>query len=202
MKNLKLLFCIGIVLIGLPGFAQQNEETESTGKFKKENIYLGTGLNLGFGNHSFNAGLNPEIGYSITKWLDGGMGFNLSYFSQNAYDFGGSTQFRNFSYGGGPYVRVWPLNFLYLQAQPEYNWTSSHQKDVNTGISGTFHNNVGSFLVGVGYGTRIIGSQYSYLTLMIDILQNRNSPYRDLYTNDPLPVFRAGFAMYLKPRRR
>jgi hypothetical protein len=56
--------------------------------------------------------------------------------------------------------------------------------------------------VGIGYGTRILGSHYSYFSLLMDVLPNRNSPYRDLYSNDPLPVIRAGFGFYLKPKQR
>ncbi len=200
MKNLKMLFCIAILLMVTRGFAQQNEEDEQKGTFKKENIFLGTSLNLGLANRSFNVGLNPEIGYSITKWLDGGVSLNFNYFSQNASEFS-NIRFRNFNYGGGPFLRVWPLSFLHFQIQPEYNWISSSQKNVLNGQTGSYNYNAGSLLVGVGYGTRLIGSQYSYVTLMIDVLQNINSPYRDQF-NDPLPVFRAGFGMYLRPKRR
>ncbi len=202
MKNFKILIACVLLSISISSFSQQMESDEQKGKFKKENIFLGTGFNLGLGNHSFNVGLNPEIGYSITHWMDAGVALNINYFSQNAYDFGGNIQFRNFNLGGGPFVRLWPINFLYIQAQPEYNWISSHQKDVISNQSATFHNNVGSLLVGIGYGTRILGSHYSYFTLMMDVLPNRNSPYRDLYSNDPLPVLRAGFGFYLKPRQR
>lgn len=200
MKNLKMLFCLATLLVFTRGFAQQNEEDEQKGKFKKENIFLGTSLNLGLANRSFNVGLNPEIGYSITKWLDGGVSLNFNYFSQNASDYS-NIRFRNFNYGGGPFLRVWPLSFLHFQLQPEYNWISSSQKNVLNGQTGSYNYNAGSLLVGVGYGTRLIGSQYSYVTLMIDVLQNINSPYRDQF-NDPLPVFRAGFGMYLRPKRR
>ena len=200
MKNLKSFLATFIVLLSLQGFAQQNEGDEQKGKFKKENIFLGTGLNLGIANRSFNVGLNPEIGYSIAGWLDGGVSFNINYFSQNASEFS-STRFRNFNYGGGPFLRLWPVSFLHIQVQPEYNWISSSQKNVLTGQTGTYNYQAGSLLLGVGYGTRVIGSHYSYITLMIDGLQNINSPYRDQY-NDPLPVFRAGFGLYLKGGKR
>lgn len=157
-------------------------------------------MNLGIANRSFNVGLNPEVGYSIAGWLDGGVSVNINYFSQNASEFS-STRFRNFNYGGGPFLRLWPVSFLHIQVQPEYNWISSSQKNVLTGQTGTYNYQAGSLLVGVGYGTRVIGSHYSYITLMIDVLQNINSPYRDQY-NDPLPVFRAGFGLYLKGGQR
>ena len=199
MKNLKIYLSCVILVLSVSSFAQSDND-EQKGKFKQENIFFGTSLNLGLANRSFNVGLNPEIGYSITKWLDGGVALNINYFSQNASEFS-NIRFRNFNYGGGPFLRVWPLSFLHFQIQPEYNFISSSQKNVATGQTGTYNYNAASLLVGVGYGTHVLGMQYSYVTLMIDVLQNINSPYRDQY-NDPLPVFRAGFGFYLKPKRR
>lgn len=200
MKIQKLLFVLVLAATATGSFAQQNEDEAQKGKFKRENIFLGTSLNLGITNRSFNVGLNPEIGYSITRWLDGGVALNINYFSQNASEFS-NIRFRNFNFGGGPFLRVWPVSFLHLQVQPEFNWINSSQKNVQTGQTGNYKYHAGSLLVGVGYGTRVLGSHYSYVTLMIDVTQNINSPYRDQY-NDPLPIFRAGFGMYLKPKRR
>jgi hypothetical protein len=200
MKNLKIMISCVVLAISLHSSAQQNDTDEQKGKFKQENIFIGTSLNLGLANRSFNLGLNPEIGYSITKWLDGGVALNINYFSQNASEFS-AIRFRNFNYGGGPFLRIWPLSFLHFQIQPEFNWINSSQKDVTSGATGSYHYSAGSLLVGVGYGTRVLGMHYSYVTLMIDVLQNINSPYRDQY-NDPLPVFRAGFGLYLKPKHR
>lgn len=183
-----------MLLCTLGTFAQEVVDEEK-GKFKKERIFLGTSLNLGIANSSFNVGINPEIGYSITKWLDAGVSLNINYFSQNASDFS-NIRYRNFNLGGGPFMRIWPVNFLHLQVQPEYNWISSSQKNVFTNQTNSFKYSAESLLVGIGYGSRAIGNSYSYVTLMIDILQNVNSPYRDQF-NDPLPVFRAGFGIYL-----
>jgi len=200
MKIQKLLIVLVLAVMSTKGIAQQIEGDEQKGKFKRENVFLGTSLNLGISNRSFNVGVNPEMGYSITRWLDAGVSLNINYFSQNASEFS-NIRFRNFNFGGGPFLRVWPLSFLHFQVQPEYNWINSSQKNMLTGQTGKYTFNAGSLLVGVGYGTRILGAHYSYVTLMIDVTQDLNSPYRDQY-NDPLPIFRAGFGMYLKPRRR
>ncbi len=175
MKSLKLTTAVLLMCFSIHSYAQQNDVDESKGKFKQENIFYGTSFNLGIANRSFNLGLNPEIGYSITKWLDAGVSLNINYFSQNASDYS-NIRFRNFNYGAGSFLRVWPLNFLHFQIQPEYNWINSNQKNVLNGQTGTYNYNAGSLLVGVGYGTHNVGSQYSYVTLMIDELQNINSP--------------------------
>lgn len=200
MKKHCILIPIVLLLFCQNAMAQQNEQEEPTGKFRQDNVFLGTSLNIALANRSFNLGINPEIGYSLTKWLDAGVALNINYFSQNASEFS-SIRFRNFNYGAGAFLRIWPVSFLHIQVQPEYNWISSSQKDVFTGQTGNYHFNAGSLLVGLGYGTRVMRSNYSYVTLMIDVLQNKYSPYRDQY-NDPLPVFRAGFGVYLKPKRQ
>jgi hypothetical protein len=198
MKKMRIYLLFILTAASISGSAQQTDGEEKKTGFKKENIFMGSGLNLGFANHSFTIGINPEIGYTVNKWLDAGFAFNFNYFSQNTSELGGSTQFRNFNYGGGTFVRIWPVNFLFIQALPEYNWTDSKQTNIYTNESFTYKNNVGSLLLGIGYGSRTVGNRFSYFTLMIDVLQNANSPYRDPYTNDPLPVLRAGFGFYLK----
>ncbi len=180
--------------------AQNADTNMEKGTFKKENIFIGTGINLGIANKSFNAGVNPEIGYSITKWMDAGIALNLNYFSQNPSDYS-TIKYQNLSYGAGSFIRIWPVNFFHIQVQPEFNWINSTQKNMSNSSTLKYHYSAGSLLVGIGYGSHFIGNRYSYVTLMMDVLQDRNSPYRDQY-NDPVPVFKAGFGMYLKPSRK
>ncbi len=194
------LFSVFLVFFTPALYAQSLEPAASNHPFKKENIFIGTGLNLGFASKSFNIGLNPEIGYSITKWLDAGISLNLNYFSQNPSDYS-NTKYQNLSYGAGSFLRIWPLNFFNIQIQPEYNWISSTQKTLSNNTSYKYNYQAGSLLVGIGYGSHFIGNRYSYVTLMMDVLQDQNSPYRDQF-NDPIPVFRAGFGMYLKPSKK
>ncbi|BFG69258.1 hypothetical protein KACHI17_01390 [Sediminibacterium sp. KACHI17] len=198
MKN-SILYTSLCLLLCVSSIAQSNDADEKKGKFKRENTFLGAAVNLSLGNRFFNVGVNPEVGYSFNNWLDAGVALNVNYFSQNASDFS-STRFRNFNYGAGTFLRIWPVNFLHLQVQPEYNWINSSQKNVISGQTFKYNYSSESLLVGIGYGSRMIGSQYSYVTLMIDVLQNINSPYRDQF-NDPLPVFRAGFGMYLNRKK-
>jgi len=198
MKHLKLILTTGLSLLCCLVFAQ--DDLPEKGKFKKENVFLGTAINLGITGTAFNIGLNPEAGYSITKWLDAGAALNFNYFSQNASDYN-PYHYTSFNYGGGVFMRIWPVNFLHLEVRPEYNWSNASNKDVFSGAVTKSKLDAGSLLVGIGYGSRVVGGNYSYFTLMIDVLQNYGSPYRDQF-NDPLPVLRAGFGIYLKPRRQ
>jgi len=198
--NMKIFFLSVLMMLFFFSSMAQSPSDERKKGFKKERIFVGANLNLGFINRTFNIGINPEVGYSLTRWLDAGIAANFNYFSQNASEFS-SIRYRNINYGAGIFTRIWPVNFLFLQVQPEYNFINSAQKNVLTQQSAKYNYDAGSLLVGLGYGSRLIGSSYSYFTLMLDVLQNPNSPYRDRY-NDPIPVIRAGFGMYLQPRRR
>lgn len=191
----KSFLLIAILLICLDTILAQ-EENKSIKGFDKNKVFIGTGINLGLSNNFFNLGLNPEIGYSLTEWLDAGLVVNLNYYTQS----GSVTKDKNFNFGGGGFLRVWPVNFLHLQIQPEYNWISSTRTYNNGNQSASFNYNAGSLLAGIGYGSRQIGSRFSHFTIMIDLLQQMNSPYRDQY-GDPQPVFRAGFGVYLNSKR-
>jgi hypothetical protein len=196
MKKTLLLLVFHAALFSFAA-AQSEKENDETKGFKKENIFIGSALNLGFSSGVFQIGANPEIGYSVTKWLDAGIGTNINY-----------TSFRNtgfsdrvFNYGAGTFLRIWPVRFLFITGQPEYNWITVTTKFTNASPSIKQKFNAGSVLVGAGYGTRVIGQSYSYFAIMFDALTDQNSPYRDS-ENRALPIIRAGFAIYLGGRQR
>jgi hypothetical protein len=171
--------------------------------FLKENLFLGGGLDLGFGSHEFNVGVNPEIGYSLNRWLDAGVVVNFSYQSISADPSGyynPNVSSKQFTYGAGVFGRAFVLPFLFLTAQPEYNWTSITQKDESYGATYKLNVSAPSLLLGIGYGQRIVGENNFYIALMFDALSNKNSPYNDIYGH-PLPVLRAGFDFYLHSRK-
>jgi hypothetical protein len=193
MKKNILLFLI--FLTSFQMLKAQDENNAAKG-FNRNKVFVGTSINLGLSNNFFNIGLNPEIGYSLNEWLDAGFVANLNYYTQT----GTVSKDKNFNYGAGGFLRVWPVNFIHLQIQPEYNWISSTRTYSNGNQSASFNYNAGSLLAGIGYGSRQIGSRFSHFTIMIDVLQQMNSPYRDQY-GDPQPVFRAGFGVYLNSKR-
>ncbi|MBT9483717.1 hypothetical protein [Sediminibacterium sp.] len=190
-----------ILMLGsLSSLKAQLEAPEKPVGFDPARVFIGTSLNLGLSNRFFNLGLNPEVGYSLNNWLDIGVAMNLNYYSQSATGFN-TIKYKNINFGGGAFLRVWPISFLHLQIQPEYNWISSSQTDVNTGQTFKYKLQAPSMLAGIGYGTREIGNRFSHFTIMIDLNQAINSPYRDQF-GDPQPVFRGGFGMYLNARKR
>ena len=189
MLILSISFCTSIA-------AQESVIPENRG-FNPNRVFVGSSVNIGLSNNFFNIGINPEIGYSLNNWLDAGAVINLNYYSQN----NALYKDKNFNFGGGGFLRIWPVNFLHLQIQPEYNWINNSRTFNNGSPSAQLKLNAPSFLAGIGYGSRQVGSRFSHFTIMIDLMQEFNSPYRDQY-GDPQPVFRGGFGIYLNPKRK
>lgn len=172
--------------------ATAQREEERSGGFKSDHIFLGTGFNLGFSN-GFIIGLNPEVGYSINNFLDAGIATNFTYVTQR-------SQFADFSaryqaLGAGPFVRIWPARMIFIGSQLEFNKIT--YKELTSGtVTYKEKTSANSLLVGAGYGSRMIGHSQFFTSIMIDVLNDANSPYRDQFDR-VVPVFRTGFLFYL-----
>lgn len=189
MKKLILsLFLFSITTSIL--FAQDEEEEK--GGWKPNHLFIGSGINLGFSN-GFIIGLNPEVGYSINKFLDAGIATNLTYVTQRSQF--ANNSIRYLALGGGPFVRIWPARMIFIGGQYEYNAITLTEKQDGVTIDKQ-KANASSLLVGLGYGNRVIGQMQFYTSVMIDALNDINSPYRDQFGR-VLPVFRTGFIFYL-----
>ena len=193
--------------IGYSCFAQEeknNDYGELKGGFKQENIFLGGGASINGGYGQFTLGVSPEVGYSLAQWLDAGIGLNIIYTSIAANTFynPSSTKLRQWNYGGGPFVRVYPFNFLFVQGQFEENWTRVTIKDGNISYKQTV--NAPSLIAGVGYTQRQVGVGTYYILVGLDLLKNRYSPYVSENSVGQLvavPVVRIGLNFYLKPAK-
>ncbi len=204
----KILMFLLLLIFAVNIFAQRDSppptytSDEGSKGFKKENIFIGTGLNLGFAANTFAVGVNPEVGYSIANWLDAGIGFNVNYASQRADPYyNGNVRQRNFSYGGGPFVRIYPVNFLFVQGQLEGNWSTLNLKYPD-GFEEKYKISSTSFIAGIGYAQRIVGQSNFYTMIGLDLMTDINSPYRGYYNNTAIPIIRAGFDFYLRPSRK
>jgi hypothetical protein len=187
-KFLSLLFFVSV--ISLPAVSQKEDEKKRG--WKPDHLFVGTGLNLGFSN-GFIVGLNPEVGYSINEFLDAGIATNLTYVTQR-------SQFANMSarylaMGAGPFVRIWPARMIFIGGQYEFN-DITYKEVTNGNTTYKEKTNANSLLVGLGYGSRMIGESQFFTSIMVDVLNDENSPYRDQYER-VLPVFRTGFIFYL-----
>ena len=206
IRKVLIAICFGMIGLGVKaqhmrgGVNTYTDEGTGTG-FRKENLFVGGGLGLGFGSYDFNVGINPEIGYSLTRWLDAGIVGNFNYTSIRADpNYNDNIRQRQFSYGGGLFARAYVLPFLFLTVQPEFNWLSVQDKSMDNGATQNFSANAPSVLLGIGYGQRVVGQSNFYIALMFDAVNNKNSPYND-FNGHPLPVIRAGFDIFVHHSR-
>lgn len=183
-KNILLLIFV------LVSIASQSQTTVTTNPLLfKRPIFLGGGVVLGGGAHSFQVGLNPEIIKSIHPYVDAGLAMNIYYELYNPSEFS-AIRSRNFRLGVGAFTRIWPIESFFIQIQPEYNYAWIHQKDVSNGQSGKIHFGAESLLAGIGYGKRNEWG-ISYFSVMFDLFNNPQSQYISIM-NRKEPVFRAG----------
>jgi hypothetical protein len=187
-----ILFLIVFGNISLMAHSQEEEQQKEKG-FKKENFFSGGSIALSFFNSSFLIGANPVFGYSLAKWVDIGVAVNYSYFSQT-YDF--NEKVHQSIYGGGVFTRLFPVRFLFAQAQMEHNWISQ-KYFYGTGQTEKSNFSSNSLLVGAGYTTGRDPAQkspFGFFAILIDVLKEENSPYvtRDAYGTHVYPIIRAG----------
>ena len=199
-----------IVFLLLPGFyssmAQDEKDLkeEKKGGFKKENLFIGGDITLGFSNLYTALGASPYFGYSLNKYLDVAASFNFTYTSQRDIvvygDKGRQTQ-----YGPGAFVRVYPLKFLFAQAQFEHNFIKFKYLAVqNSGyLSSTDHFDSNSFLVGAGYagGRSAEDKSFYYISISWDLIRDKYSPYVD-GLGRAVPIIRAGYNIALFQGRK
>ena len=187
MLILLLPFC-------LQTFAQEIKDEPMPG-FKKEKLFSGGSVNVGFSGNYTALGATPQLGYSLTDWLDAGVNFNFNYISQRD-NFVRGDKLRQTTYGPGVFVRLFPISMIFATAQYEYNFiqqkyipvSSANQPSEKSTLS------AGSLLVGGGYaGGRQKGNNtYYFISVMWDISGEVNSPYIDDLGRST-PVIRAGY---------
>lgn len=196
MKKFFLAVCLFIT--GTAALLAQDDEEKEKSSFK-ENLFTGGSVSLAFYNNTFLIGASPVLGYSITNWADAGIVVNYNYTSYrdvNTFN----DRLRQTQYGAGVFAKLYPVRFLFAQAQFEYNTVK--QKYIPPG-GGTITKypgvNANSFLVGGGYTTGREGkggAPFYYLAVLFDVSGDTNSPYTDAYGR-AIPIIRAGLQVPL-----
>ena len=187
-------------------FALQNANSQNTmvtlQDLNPKPVFFGGGLVLGGGTGTFQIGLNPELVKSYNEYVDLGAAVNFYYASYKYLDNAGNVLSRtnNTQLGVGGFARVWPLQKLFIQLQPEYNWTFSRARDFSSsGNSGSASVSAPSVLTGIGYGQRSENG-FSYFSIMFDLVNSPKSPYR-MGQLTAQPIFRAGFGIPIRFRK-
>ena len=196
MKIKSILLAV-FTLVLISGLYAQDEEKHKG--YDPSNWFTGGSVSLGAGYGTFNFGIHPHYGYTVAKWIDFAGVVNFEYQSQrDAYN----NKYRSTTYGLGAFTRIFPVHFLFIQAEPEYNFIRQKYIPANSGTTLNQNLHAPSFLLGGGYTTsRSDKNSFTYLSVLVDVVKDINSPYVDGYGNI-LPVIRAGINIGLNRGKR
>ena len=161
---------------------------------KKENFFTGGNITASFFTGGIVLGANPYFGYSITSWLDAAISLNYNYTGQTDQY---SYKYRQHVISPGAFVRIFPIESIFLQGQLEHNFLKLKVTAPN-GSPENFNAQTNSFLVGAGYasGRQSGNNNFFYFSVMYDLFQQPNSPYVDSYDR-AIPIVNAGFNIAL-----
>jgi len=192
MRSKLIVFILIASVISMDTKAQEKEEKEKV-PFK-QNLFTGGTISLAFYSNTFLIGGSPVLGYSITNWADLGIVINYNYtVYRDYYVFDDRLKQNNF--GGGPFVKLYPLRFIFAQAQYEYNFLKvKYIPPTNGGVQQKDDLEAKSFLIGGGYTTGRMGrggAPHYYLAILFDVLHEPGSPYTDAYGRS-IPIIRGG----------
>ena len=197
MKLYMSFFCLSLLCLNVNAQTEKKEVDEVIkGGFKKENLFVGGNVALGLGSGNFSVGVGPYIGYSINKYIDAAVGLNYSYLSQR--DYYTTQKNRQSVIGPSAFVRLYPVKFLFAHAQYEYNFIKYKQIYGNGIPDNVYKINVPSFLIGPGFasGRDAYSKSFYYISVLFDVLKNKNSPYTD-NQGRVTPIIRAGYNVAL-----
>ena len=188
-KKYILLSTLFLFVLAWPAWSKNEKEP---GDWKK-NLFTGGSVSFGIFNNTFLIGANPVFGYSLTDFVDVALQVNYSYNSIRDYNGIFNNKLRQSTYGGGGWLRLYPVRSIFLQGQLEHNFI--RQKSIPVlGPPEVRSIDASSVLVGGGYTTGRWGKggePFYYLSVLFDVSGNLYSPYTDAFGRS-VPLFRGG----------
>lgn len=202
MRKILCLSALAIMTMG--SVKAQYEDVEGEKGFKKQNLFTGGSVTVSFFNGQTVLGGNPIFGYKLTDWLDAGIAVNYVYSGfKDYYEY--NDKVNQTVWGPGVFTRIYPIPFLFLQAQLEQNYSTYKYEPAPGSYREPFKDkaNATSLLLGGGFasGRQKGATSFFYLSLLFDVLKDKNSPYVDVTYNpsnpaesrvDIIPIIRAG----------
>src|SRR4029077_9064644 len=113
-----LLLISGLLTSGIALMAQYEKESDNG---FKEGFFTGGSISLGISNNYFLVGGNPVFGYAPMRWVDVGIVVNYNYASYRDVSYANDKMHQSV-YGAGAFTKLYPVRFLFVQAQIEHNW--------------------------------------------------------------------------------
>ncbi len=200
-QNMRYFFTIICCLVlNVFSFAQDEqpkEEQQVEKGFRKDKVFVGGNFGAAFGSYTL-INLAPQAGYRFNKTLAAGVGMNLLYIGQKQYYRGElDNKTRQGIVGLNLFGRVYPISNFMIQVQPEANYIFGSQTYYATSYNPSQYKSnlnseiVPSVLAGGGLVMPSDAGEF-IISVMYDVLQNRNSPY------GTRPVLNVGYNFNLR----
>lgn len=170
-----LIFFFVCLFSAMQLIAQENEENRG---LAKDRMFIGGNLGFGLGSQVSSVNITPQVGYYFTDWFAAGAGLNAIFRSYKEKSFGDEVIYKeNYGVAGlNFFARVFPVDFLFIEIQPEANQVWIKQKNYDPPLERKLSKTVPSLLGGAGViipsgkGGLMIKMQY-------DLLQHDFNPY-------------------------
>ena len=178
-----MFFLAALLMCFSCSFAQEQEQNPGSGFWDR--CFFGGGFGAQFGDQTI-VSASPIVGYKITEKFHAGIGATYIYYNlkQYYYDGNGNLQYYKYSsnvYGGDVFAKYFIFDEVF--AYGEYGILNMEVFDPLSYASA--RENIHSALIGGGY-RQMIGSNVGVeLTILYDVIDDRNSPYSN-------PIIRLG----------
>ena len=204
-KTFLILLLSGLVFHSIAQDEKKEKEKEKGSKFKKDKLFVGGDVTASFYSGGTVLGISPYFGYSVNKYVDVAVSMGFNYISQRDYLYYGDKLRQN-DFGPGAFVRLYPVHFLFAEAQYEHNFIRQKYIPVSgTGPDEIARVDANSVLIGGGYtsGRRDGNNTFYYFSVMWDVSRLPESPYVDGQGRS-IPIIKAGinFALFQEKQRR
>jgi hypothetical protein len=174
MKRFLLLCCATFMILTV--MAQDAEEEKG---FQKERLFMGGNFGLSFGDFTL-INISPQLGYRFSNLFAAGFGINGQYVGVKRRNFAGQPISKTSQgvIGLNVFGRIYPIQYLMLQVQPEANYifgkqtfygSPSQEYKMDASIVPSLLLGAG-FVIPSGRGSMIISVFY-------DALQDPDAPY-------------------------
>jgi hypothetical protein len=187
ISTMKKIWMITVILFGLILNAKAQDSTD-TGQekkgFDKSRLFAGGNFGLSFGDYTL-VNVSPQVGYRFNDHFAAGIGINGQY-TQIRYRDGNNETYARQNYGVAGvniFGRFYPIQQVFLQAQPELNYIWGSEKyytnpETESSLNGKM---LPSLLAGAGGVLPLGGSGGLIIMIQYDLL-NKSS-----YSGSPDP---------------
>jgi hypothetical protein len=131
----------------------------------EQRVYYGGAIGFNFWGDYTRLSIEPFVGYKLKPKLSVGGRVRYEYLNDRR----GAVDYDSHNYGGSVFSRYRIVPPLYAQAELAYM-----SFDYPGGREG-----VPFLLLGGGYGKPVGRNAWAYVEVLVDVLQDKNSPYED-----------------------